>query len=37
MNKVNKYFIRKLSFGVVFVVVAVLMVFGVYLGVSVDE
>ena len=37
MNKVNKYSIRKSSFGAVSVAVAALMVFGTYSGVSADE
>lgn len=37
MNKVNKYSIRKSSFGAVSVAVAALMVFGAYSGVSADE
>ena len=37
MNKVNKYSIRKSSFGAVSVAVAALMVFGTYSNVSADE
>lgn len=37
MNQVNKYSIRKSSFGAVSVAVAALMVFGTYSGVSADE
>ena len=37
MNKVNKYSIRKSSFGAVSVAVAALMVFGTYSGVGADE
>ena len=37
MNKVNKYSIRKSSFGAVSVAVAALMVFGTYSDVGADE